>query len=407
MSSLKHRMVSALAVLAISLASCSSANAQTWRVTVRGGDTDHAEIPIVSTLTDDVPIGIYVLEPTEDPPRLLAQVFEESGKRFIAFILPRGRAQRSTKYVVKAVSNDNSEHAAGISIRERGPNLTVALDQKLLTDYRVDAGNKPFYFPLIGPSGDPTTRAYPMETVPGEDDDHPHQRSCWFTHGSVNGVDFWAEGKNSGTIRETARTVVTQGPVLGRLATTNDWCGPGGSRVCQDQRVTTFYATHDARLIDFEIKVVATDGPVTFGDTKEGMFGLRVASSMDAAKKFGGKITNADGLTNASAWGQASPWVDYVGPVNGKTVGIAILNHPESFRYPTTWHVRPYGLFAANPFGWHDFGQAKKGDHTVPAGQSITFRYRVILHEGDTGSAALAERFLSYGKPASVEILKD
>ena len=120
------------------------------------------------------------------------------------------------------------------------------------------------------------------------------------------------------------------------------------------------------RVIDFEITLKATHGPVTFGDTKEGMFGLRVASSMDVNKKQGGRITNAEGLTDDQAWGKASPWVDYTGPVQGKTVGIAILNHPRSFRYPTTWHVRTYGLFAANPFGWHDFGLGKSGEYVLP-----------------------------------------
>ena len=78
------------------------------------------------------------------------------------------------------------------------------------------------------------------------------------------------------------------------------------------------------------------------------MFGLRVATSMDVTSKKGGKIINAEGIENTPAWGKPSPWVDYTGPVGGKTVGVAIFNHPSSFRYPTTWHVRDYGLFAAN-----------------------------------------------------------
>jgi hypothetical protein len=102
--------------------------------------------------------------------------------------------------------------------------------------------------------------------------------------------------------------------------------------------------------------------------------------------------------------GQASPWVDYTGPVDGRTVGVAILNHPDSFRYPTTWHVRDYGLFAANPFGWRDFGMKTAGDYTLPAGESITFRYRVILHDGDTASADLPAAFRAYARPPKVEI---
>ena len=169
----------------------------------------------------------------------------------------------------------------------------------------------------------------------------------------------------------------------------------------------TFYRTKGYRLIDFEIEIHATDGDVTFHNTKEGMFGLRVASSMDVDKKTGGRITNAEGLTDNKAWGQASPWVDYVGPVQGKTLGIAILNHPQSFRYPTTWHVRTYGLFAANPFGWREFGRSENGDYTLPAGQKVRFGYRMILHEGDTSSAGLPALFEAYAKPPAVEVRVD
>ena len=222
----------------------------------------------------------------------------------------------------------------------------------------------------------------------------------------MNGVDFWGEAKTSGTIRESDRAIVTEGPVLGRLATKDDWMGPDGRRVLRDERAATFYRTGNTRVIDFEIKLLASDGPVTFGDTKEGMFGLRVASSMDVDRKKGGKITNAEGLTDQKAWGQASPWVDYIGPVDDKTVGIAVFNHPSSFRYPTTWHVRTYGLFAANPFGWHDFGKAEKGDYTIPAGQSIAFRYRVVLHDGDMKAAALNQLFAGYARPPVLTIEK-
>jgi hypothetical protein len=134
------------------------------------------------------------------------------------------------------------------------------------------------------------------------------------------------------------------------------------------------------------------------------MFGLRVASSMDVDRKRGGRITNAEGLNDAKAWGKASPWVDYTGPVEGKTVGIAILNHPRSFRYPTSWHVRTYGLFAANPFGWHDFGLGRSGEHLLPAGQELRFSYRVILHEGETPDAGIAKAFEGYAEPPTIEV---
>ncbi len=228
----------------------------------------------------------------------------------------------------------------------------------------------------------------------------------WFTHGKVNGVDFWTEAKGHGSIAETSRQVISAPPAIGIIRTADDWLGPDGKVVCTDERTVKFYDANKARILDFDITIKASNGPVTFGDTKEGMFGVRVASSMDVDAKPGpgGKITNAEGLTNADAWGKPSPWVDYTGPVEGETVGIAILNAPDSFRYPTTWHVRTYGLFAANPFGWHDFGMKTSGDHAIPPGDSIHFGYRVILHTGDTASANLPAAFAAYSKPPQVEI---
>ncbi len=283
----------------------------------------------------------------------------------------------------------------------------MTIDDRPLASYWVGTGAKPFFFPLVGPTGESFTRAYPMLDEPGEDRDHPHQRSCWFTHGRVNGVDFWSETTGHGTVRETEQRVVVQGPVLARLRTRDDWIAPDGKLVCRDRRNVTFHRTREVRIIDFECAIEASSGPVTFGDTKEGMFGLRIASSMDVNKKNGGKITNAEGVTDLAAWGKSSPWVDYVGPVKGQTVGIAILNHPGSFRFPTTWHVRDYGLFAANPFGWKDFGRSERGDYTLPAGETLRFAYRVILHKGDTATLGVDRYFQAYAGVPELELRAD
>jgi hypothetical protein len=383
------------------------AHADEWRLTVRAPEANLGETPVVTEAPDGLAPGIYQLRPENAPDPLPAQVFEYRETRFLSFVIPRLTAAGPARFTIAALPSPGVQSPPGLSIRDRGTSLAVFLDQESWTEYRVDIGSKPILFPLIGPTGDRYTRAYPMEQIAGEDHDHPHQRSCWFTHGSVNGVDFWSEGAKAGRIKETHRAVLPRGPVLARIATSDDWLAPDGKRVCSDDRTITFYRTHEARVIDFEFKIHASDGPLTFGDTKEGMFGLRVASSMDVTRKGGGRITNAEGLTDEKAWGKPSPWVDYVGPVNEKTVGIAVLNHPESFRYPTTWHVRTYGLFAANPFGWHDFGKPERGDYTLPAGASIVFKYRVILHAGDTNAAHLAQAFSAYAKPPVVEITKN
>jgi hypothetical protein len=381
--------------------------AQSFRLTGLGGDADWGETPVIVPIKATLSSGSYVLEAGPEAAPIPAVVFEDEDRRWLGAILPAVPARKSLSYDLKPLPLANSTHPAGIRFRPSRDNLDVTIDDRPLTTEWTRTGSKPFLFPLIGPTGESFTRAYPMIDVPGEDRDHPHQRSCWFTHGSVNGIDFWSEGKGKGTIREVKPHVIIEGPVLGRLRMRDEWLAPDGRLVCQDRRILTFYHTQSVRIIDLEIAIEATGGPVTFGDTKEGMFGLRVASSMDVAKKKGGRITNAEGVTDEKAWGKASPWVDYVGPVKGQTVGIAILNHPSSFRFPTTWHVRPYGLFAANPFGWKDFGRPDRGDYTLPAGETLRFAYRVILHKGDTATLGVPGFFQAYARTPEFQVRGD
>jgi methane monooxygenase PmoA-like len=151
-------------------------------------------------------------------------------------------------------------------------------------------------------------------------------------------------------------------------------------------------------VMDYKVVLTASEGDVHFGETKEGSFGIRVPTSMDVTSKLGGQIVNSEGQTDEAAWGQKATWVDYHGPVDGEPLGIAVLNHPSSFRYPTRWHVRTYGLFAANPWGVKDFtgGKETGGEYTLPKGESLTLRYRVIFHKGDEKQAKIAEAFKQY-----------
>lgn len=290
--------------------------------------------------------------------------------------------------------------AGDFTVEKTDEGVTVKVDGKLMTRYIIKSGAKPILWPIVGPTGKEMTRGYPMRpATPEEKADHPHHRSFWFTHGLVNGVDFWSEQNNHGNIVHR-EFVKIEGGKQAVIATRNDWIGPKGEKVCDDRQTYTFGADDHARWIDVDLVVNASPGEVTFGDTKEGAFGLRVAGTMDVTAKKGGRIVNSEGQSDDAAWGKPAAWVDYYGPVGEETLGIAILNHPSSFRYPTTWHVRTYGLFAANPFGLNDFDRAKgiKGDNKINAGESMTLRYRVLLHRGDEKQGRVAEVFADYAK---------
>jgi len=289
-----------------------------------------------------------------------------------------------------------------VSVTEKA--AVVEVDGQLFTKYVTGYGEDeiretPILWPIIGPTGKEMTRSYPMATGnPSEREDHPHHRSLWFTHGDVDGLSFWHREQI-----KHVRFVEAKSGDVGVLVTENEWVDREGQVRCRDQRTLTFGATKDARWIDFDIVLKAGHGPVKFGDTKEGTFGVRVAGTMkiDAVKNdpaWGGHVVNSEGQRDGDAWGKRAAWVDYHGPVEGETLGLAILNHPDSFRFPTYWHVRTYGLFAANPFGVHDFERDKSldGSHTLATGESMKLHYRVLLHKGDEKTGHVAEMFSDY-----------
>jgi hypothetical protein len=272
------------------------------------------------------------------------------------------------------------------------PGWSVREGDKLFAGYLSDSNGKPIIYPLIGPGGQRMTRNFPMtEAEPHEKSDHDHQRSLWLTHGEVNGIDFWLDDVHCGKIVQQKGTAAAQADGSVVIQTENDWNGPDGKRILSDVRRYTFHSVDGRRLIDCDFMLKATDGDVNFGDTKEGSFGVRVAGTMTVDEKLGGVITNAQGQHDQPAWGKKSAWVDYSGPTDGKTAGITIHDHPESFGYPCRWHVRTYGLFAANPFGVHHFDGGEKTDGvTLKKGESMRLSYRVILHEDGLDPEAAA-----------------
>ena len=292
----------------------------------------------------------------------------------------------------------------GVQITKLADRVRVQVHGQLFTEYFFKDVPRPYCYPLIGPGGAALTRDWPMKDTPGEAHDHPHHRSLWFAHGAVNGHDFWSEQKAFGKTVHDDFLQIKSGRRQGLIRSRNLWVAADGRRVCSDVRTLRFYAPQcpGERIFDFEITLFASHGPLTLGDTKEGTLAVRLAETLRLKGKIGqGHIINSAGVRDGDTWGKRAAWCDYYGPVAGKTVGIAIFDHPKNPRHPTWWHVRDYGLFAANPFGRHDFENLPDrfaGDLVVPPGKSAIFRYRFYLHEGDDQQANVAGRYKEYAR---------
>jgi hypothetical protein len=291
-----------------------------------------------------------------------------------------------------------------VQITELTNRLRVEINGRLFTEYYFKDVPRPFCYPLMGPGDVAMTRNWPMKTTPNEEHDHVHHRSFWFAHGDINGVDFWSEQKGSGKTLHQAFTEIKSGQDAGVIRSRNNWVSTNGTVVCTDERTLRIYnpGNRPEQLFDFEITLYAGEKELTLGDTKEGTMALRLAETMRLKGKVGrGHIVNSEGVRDAETWAKRAAWCDYYGPVDGKVVGVAVFDHPQNPRYPTWWHVRDYGLFAANPFGRHDFEKLTDktaGNLVVPAGKSVTFRYRFYLHEGDEKQGKVGEKCQEYVK---------
>jgi len=318
--------------------------------------------------------------------------------------------------------------SADVSITELPDRIQVKIDDQIFTEWRHKEWSAPFLYPVSGPNGENVTRHYPMrDGVPGEDPDHPWHRSIRFSHSDVNGFNFWwSPGKekagHTAEIKLEKIEKISSGKT-GEVIFWNQWLGDGKLVLREKVRLAFTPLENRQVLMDYDTELQAADTPVVFGDKRDGGLLVRVAGTMkvedEKGNKGSGAILNSRGDKNADAWGKRAEWADYFGPdASGKTVGIAMFDHPSNLRFPTHWHARTYGLMTANRFGTDHFkgnyGDHKtvicapskgancpacashSGDYTIPAGKSIALRNRFYFHHGDPQFAKVAEQYNAY-----------
>ena len=304
--------------------------------------------------------------------------------------------------------------------------VDVTIDGKPFTSYIWPTSlKKPVLYPLIDGDGVTVTRGYPLEPQPDERVDHPHHAGLWFNYGNVNGFDFW---NNSDAIKPEQRAKmgsVVQGRIVatksgadrGELVVDATWVTGEGKAILEQRTKYVFEARKGERAIDMVVTLKALDRAV-FNDDKEGLLGMRVARWLESPEEKGGTFLDAngnatqvaaapaganpaafnpatgvyltsEGVKGPAVWSTRGRWCALTGNKGGHVVTIAIFDHAKNPGYPTYWHARGYGLFAANPLGRSIFATKEKPfNYTLEKGQSVVFRYRVAIR---TGAATAAE----------------
>ena len=308
------------------------------------------------------------------------------------------QAQKKDLVTVKKAENQNK-----IDITIGGTYFTSFL--------YPDTLEKPVLYPITTVGGTVVTRGFPLKPKPNDPTDHPHHIGMWFNYENVNGLDFWnnsyaiAQEKKSGYgWVKTDKILETSSGEKGSLVYHANWVNQKQEVLLEEQTKLEFSQVGHKRIIDRTTKLTA-NMPVTFNDAKDGLLGFRLAHELeiptDKDQKFtddkgnvtivkGGtdKIANgnyitSEGKTGNDAWSTRGTWCKVFGKMGNDSVSVVIIDHPENPNYPTFWHARGYGLFAANPLGEKVFTNGKSTKNLkLTKGESVTFRYRVVIDEG-------------------------
>lgn len=311
-------------------------------------------------------------------------------------------------FAVAAAISFAAASPAQVSFRNvNGDHIAIKIDGRPFTNLYIGQNYpKQFLAPLRTANGLIVTRRYPMKLVPGESRDHPHHRGLWIGYGNINQVNFWEnefhEKANPHNPLTRGDLVVEKldamrpGSQVGSIVLTIGWRAPSGRDILRERRTIIFYTDPKVRRLDIDSTFTAIQ-EAKFADTKEGFFAIRVADSMNG--KHGGTIRNSKGAEGEkNVWGKHADWATYEGNVDGHTAGIAILDSPLNYNHPPRWHARAYGLFAVNPFGVKDFDHeaTTPGGYTMHPGQTLRFRYRVIIYTGHMPTSTVAQWYSAY-----------
>jgi Family of unknown function (DUF6807) len=313
---------------------------------------------------------------------------------------------------------------------EAARRVDVTIDGKPFTSYIYPTTlKKPTLFPLRSAAGTIVTRGFPLEPRKGERVDHPHHVGLWLNHGDVNGFDFWnnsdaipaAQAPKMGTILHRRVVDAKSGADAGELTVETEWVKPDGKPLLREQTRFVFRGSADSRTIDRITTLTALGERVVFKDNKEAFIGMRVARGLEqpddkpeiftdeSGKPAGEKVVanagvtgqyiSSEGLKGDAVWGTRGRWALLSGTVEGEPITLAILDHPSNPGFPTYWHARGYGLFAANPLGESIFTEGKKElNLTLEPGQSTSFRYRVLILSGSIPPAGIEKEYVAFAR---------
>jgi hypothetical protein len=293
---------------------------------------------------------------------------------------------------------NNNTTAQKISLRKdsSAKEIQVFAGGKLFTSFCYsDTLTKPILYPVADAAGTTVTRGFPFQPRPGEPTDHPHHQGIWFNYENVNGIDFWNNSYAIPAARKhlygSIKTESVSSAMQNKTAVINytaSWNDISKQTLVKENTTLEFFAKNDLRIID-RVTILQAVTDVAFNDTKDGLIAMRIAHELQIPVKgdtiANGNYISSEGKTGDAVWSTRGAWCMLYGKIGGHTTSIVIFDQKDNPGYPTYWHARGYGLFAANPLGQKVFSNGKQALNLhLATGESVKFRYRIVIATGET-----------------------
>jgi hypothetical protein len=210
--------------------------------------------------------------------------------------------------------------------------------------------------------------------------DHVWHHGLWSTVKFVNGMNFWEEYGEYGTLHATAVDRVDGG-----VRAEVEWRRPDGDIAVREVRTIIERAIgDDAFALEWDFALTPTVD-TEFDRTPNtpwggGYSGLTLRGSPEFVDT---RLLLPSGDAGERVLGDVAEWCALDGYVDGAPAGVVIADHPDNPRAPSPWYASTRAPIYGD--GWGNFVNAAflwDEPLSIAAGDTLTRRHLVLVHDG-------------------------
>lgn len=377
------------------------------KITVDAGDQERRHSVVTFAVPDNLR-GDLVLR--DEQGKTLPGVARPGGVGvFILDQLPAGQSRTFT--VTQGSAQSDAATALALTnendvvriLSGKNPILTYQGAKSALPEGFDPAFQRGGYINAVhSPSGKVITDDYPPK--------HKHHHGIWapWTKTQFEGrkPDFWNMGQKTGSVEFVKLHSAFASPICAGLTAQHrqvDLSAKPEPKAALneewDLRVYSPGKTSDGRpyfIFDLTIRQeAASQSPLILPKYHYGGLGVRGHRSWEGKENT--VFLTSEGKTRADGNETTGKWAHMGGMIDGQPAGIAVLCHPDNFRFPQPLRLHPDEPFLC-------YAPSQGGDWKIEPGKPYVAKYRFITMDGPADAKVLEQLWNDYAKPAAARV---